>query len=260
MNSTVHTASQWVYRGLWGVLSGWFHVPKTPPTLPALGGRPPVSFQPARGFLTYLTLQFGLSVAVAAAFELGGLAAALAAMGAWGLILAGLLVGGTLLFIAIGYLAIHLRYDTTWYVVSDRSLRIRRGIWVIHETTITFENVQNVSVRQGPLQRFCGIANVLVETAGGGSSGAGAHGGKGVSMTAHQGLIEGVDNAQQIRDLLLSRLRQSRTTGLGDEPAESLAAGAAPGRAAAGGVAWTPAHVAVLREIRDEVARLSPGG
>ena len=26
------------------------------------------------------------------------------------------------------YIAIHLRYDTTWYVLSDRTLRIRRGI------------------------------------------------------------------------------------------------------------------------------------
>jgi uncharacterized membrane protein YdbT with pleckstrin-like domain len=42
------------------------------------------------------------------------------------------------------YIAIHLRYDTTWYVHGDRSLRIRRGIWVIHETTLTFENIQNV--------------------------------------------------------------------------------------------------------------------
>ena len=26
----------------------------------------------------------------------------------------------------VAYLAIHLRYDTTWYVVSERSLRTRR--------------------------------------------------------------------------------------------------------------------------------------
>ena len=64
--------------------------------------------------------------------------------------------------------AMHLRYDTTWYVLTNRSLRIRRGIWMIHETTITYENVQNVSVNQGPLQRIFGIADVLVQTAGGG--------------------------------------------------------------------------------------------
>jgi uncharacterized membrane protein YdbT with pleckstrin-like domain len=70
----------------------------------------------------------------------------------------------------IAYVGLHLRYDTTWYVFTDRSLRIRRGIWVIHETTITFENVQNVAVAQGPVQRYFGIADVIVQTAGGGAS------------------------------------------------------------------------------------------
>jgi membrane protein YdbS with pleckstrin-like domain len=70
----------------------------------------------------------------------------------------------------IAYVAIHLRYDTTWYVLSSRSLRIRRGVWVIHETTLTFENIQNVSVDSGPLEQWFGIANVMVDTAGGGLS------------------------------------------------------------------------------------------
>ena len=39
----------------------------------------------------------------------------------------------------------------------------------MHETTISFENVQNVEVRQGPLQRYFGIADVVVQTAGGGA-------------------------------------------------------------------------------------------
>ena len=59
----------------------------------------------------------------------------------------------------IAYVAIHLRYDTTWYVLTDRSLRIRRKIATIQETTITFENVQNVTIREGPIQRLFGIAD-----------------------------------------------------------------------------------------------------
>ena len=66
----------------------------------------------------------------------------------------------------LAYIAIHLRYDTMWYVMTDRSLRCRRGIWVIFEHTITFENVQNVHVRRGPVQYFFGISTVVVETAG----------------------------------------------------------------------------------------------
>ena len=61
----------------------------------------------------------------------------------------------------VAYVAIHLRYDTTWYVIGRRSLRIRRGIWIINETTITFENVQNIHITQGPLQRYFGIADLV---------------------------------------------------------------------------------------------------
>ena len=87
------------------------------------------------------------------------------------------------------YVGIHLRYDTTWYVLTDRSLRIRRGIMTIHETTISFENVQNVEVTQGPLQRYFGIADVLVTTAGGGVA---SHGkGQTSSLGAHKGILQG---------------------------------------------------------------------
>jgi uncharacterized membrane protein YdbT with pleckstrin-like domain len=146
----------------------------------------------------------------------------------------------------IAYIAIHLRYDTTWYVMSDRSLRIRRGIWVIRETTITFENVQNVGVTQGPLQRFFGIGNVVVETAGGGvAPQQGAHGAS--ANASHQGLMEGIADAQQIRDRILQRLRRSKSAGLGDESTE----------VGTHGNAFSEQHLAVLREIRDTLQAAS---
>ncbi len=80
------------------------------------------------------------------------------------------------------------------YVLSDRTLRIRRGIWIINEVTITYENIQNVSVRQGPLQRYYGISDLVVQTAGGG--GAGPHGEQ--NLGSHLGLLEGIDNAEDV--------------------------------------------------------------
>ena len=50
------------------------------------------------------------------------------------------------------------------------------------ETTITFENIQNVTVQQGPLQRLFGIADVRVDTAGGGGGGPHSQHGGGASM------------------------------------------------------------------------------
>lgn len=81
-----------------------------------------------------------------------------------------LLLAVLVFFAAISDPSIYLRYDTTWYVFSDRSMRLRRGIWLIRESTINFDNIQNVKVTQGPLQRFFGVASVLIETAGGGSN------------------------------------------------------------------------------------------
>jgi len=126
-------------------------------------------------------------------------------------------------------------------VISDRALRIRRGIWIIHETTITFENIQNVSISQGPVQRWFGIADVLVETAGGGGGAQKSE--SPAMMLAHKGLIEGVGDAQRIRDRLLTRLKKSRASGLGDEDHRSSEP------------MWTEAHLTVLREIRDALSR-----
>ena len=60
-------------------------------------------------------------------------------------------------------------------------------------------------------------------------------------------MIEGIADAPRIRDLLLARLRRSRTAGLGDEAPEPLA-GRSP--------VWQASHLAVLREIRDAAAML----
>jgi membrane protein YdbS with pleckstrin-like domain len=131
--------------------------------------------------------------------------------------------------------------------MTDRSLRIRRGIWVIHETTITFENVQNLKVQQGPVQRHFGIANLIVETAGAGGD---SHN-KGHSRINNQGVIEGVANAPELRDRILSRMRSSKSTGLGDETSTQ------PHDAPQRDVKWSADHVQALREIRDLVCQIN---
>jgi membrane protein YdbS with pleckstrin-like domain len=245
MNGRVEEVSKWFYRGLWGALSRWFRVPDRPPTLPARAGEEVESFQPAEGFLRYLKFHFWILLIAIDIFIFIGWVVVTILSPVAGLLLA---VPAFLLAVVpdvIAFVAIHLRYDTTWYVMTDRSLRIRRGIWIIHETTITFENVQNVNVRQGPLQRWFGIADVHVDTAGGGGESQQA-GQASASMAAHHGLIEGVADAPRIRDLLLARLRKSRTTGLGDEAAETSA-----------GTQWSAEHIAVLKEIRDAAHALA---
>lgn len=124
--------------------------------------------------------------------------------------------GGVVIYlvqIPLTYAMARLDYELRWYMVTDRSLRIRSGLAAVQETTMSFANVQQVVVTQGPLQRLLGIADVRVQSAGGGGDAA-EHAGTGASL--HTGIFHGVENAVEIRDLILRRLRQFRESGLGD--------------------------------------------
>jgi len=228
--------SAWVYRGIWSGLTDWFKVPAEPPSLPALDGEAIESFRPAAGFLRYMRFKFWLVFLLIDCALLVGWVVALALSP----LVALLLLLPLLLLIVVpdvlAYLAIQLRYDTTWYVLSDRRLRIRRGIMTITETTITFDNVQNVKLKQGPLQRHFGIGDLVVETAGGGqTSELEEEGG------AHIGLIEGVADAQRIRDLILSRVRGETRA----DPAHAER--------------WPEPHLTALREVHSAATAAATG-
>ncbi len=117
----------------------------------------------------------------------------------------------------VTFMLVRLDYEMRWYIVTDRSLRIREGIWKVNEMTLTFNNVQEVSIRQGPLQRLLGISDLRVRTAGGGAvSGPPAKQHQQEKHSGHLGHFHGVDNAEAIRDLILERLKRLRDAGLGD--------------------------------------------
>ena len=122
---------------------------------------------------------------------------------------------GILLFIVqlpVTFAAVRLDFEMHWYIVTDRSLRIRTGLMRLQESTMSFANLQQVEVKQGPLQRFLGLADVHVQSAGGG----GDHQPGQVGDSLHTGIFHSVNNANEIRDLILDRLRQFRQAGLGD--------------------------------------------
>lgn len=118
--------------------------------------------------------------------------------------------------LVLGYAVVLLDYEMRWYIVSDRAIRIREGILNVKEKTITFANIQNVTVKQGPLERMLGISNVEVRTAGGGTGGGKKGEQSGHEEPMHVGMFRGVDNADQIRDLVLSAVRRQKDSGLGD--------------------------------------------
>jgi membrane protein YdbS with pleckstrin-like domain len=110
------------------------------------------------------------------------------------------------------YFAVRIDYDMRYYIVTDRSLRVREGAFIVREKTISFANVQNMRVVQGPLLRVLGIWHLKVDTAGGGSG----EGGKGGS-NSHAVQLAGIENAHEVRDLILGHLRRRGVgAGLGD--------------------------------------------
>jgi membrane protein YdbS with pleckstrin-like domain len=112
---------------------------------------------------------------------------------------------------------LRLDYEQRWYIVSDRSLRIREGIVRMNEKTMTFANIQNISIEQGPLQRILGIADLQVRTAGGGSSGGGKHEhAHTLGNDLHVAYFRGVGDAERISETIRERLRRHVDAGLGD--------------------------------------------
>lgn len=152
---------------------------------------------------------------------------------------------GFLLQLPVTFSAVRLDWKYRWYIVTDRSLRIRAGLWALQESTMSFANLQQVEVRQGPLQRLLGIADVRVQSAGGGGSG--RPDAQEAHDSLHTGIFHGVDNASEIRDLILERLRHFREAGLGDPDDAGNASAPAPA-----GDALTAAREALAeaRELR----------
>ncbi|MGI9014900.1 MAG: PH domain-containing protein [Phycisphaerales bacterium] len=245
MSAYADRLSSGLYRQLWRVITPWLRVPDQPPDLPHASTDDEAAvaetFKPDQGFLRYLKFWFWIVAIIIDVLILGGWIALCVNQLFIGLAVLPLVLVLMLLPDIIAFIAIHLRYDTTWYAITDRSLRIRRGIWVIRETTVTFENVQNVAVQQGPIERIFDIASVTIETAGAGGTSP-----SGVSNAAR---MEGLRDATRVRDLILKRLRATGSAGLGDE------------EAAPSGAARPPLlgleHIVELRAIRDHLADLA---
>ncbi len=157
--------------------------------------------------------------------------------------------------IPISFFLVVLDWEMRWYIVTDRSLRIREGVVRVKEMTMTFANVQEVSIQQGPLQRLLGISDLKVRTAGGGAaSGPPAKQRHQEAHSLHIGYFHGVDNAGAIRDLILERLKQQRDAGLGDpDQVQVESAGGAPEIAATGLLTAARGLLAETRTLRQSV-------
>lgn len=126
--------------------------------------------------------------------------------------------------------------------LGERTLSIGYGIWFRTEKSIPLEQIQDVSVRHGPLLNWLGLTKLKVETAGQGSS----------EQAAGNlvGIVEPIafrDRVLEQREHLSDRRSGALPTGEGGDVAAAEAAGAGPGDGES---------ARLLAEIRDAVLRI----
>lgn len=248
-----------MYRQLCASLDRWLRIPPEPETPP---GHSAVVFRAAPAFFRYRLLGWGLTklpavlvVGIANAVLLVVAVADDASRSepaAW--VMAGIgmaVLLGFGLFLGISLLGLRLDYEKRWYVLTDRSLRVREGVWTVREMTVTFANIQNIGIEQGPLQRWFGIADLKVDTAGGGGVAATPKGNQPLVHNLHSAWFRGVANAEAIKHLMQQRLHGMRDAGLGD-----TADGGAPAPAPAADLTTTLAPLlAEARALRRTAER-----
>jgi membrane protein YdbS with pleckstrin-like domain len=183
--------------------------------------------------LRYAGVLLGFSFQLLA---LGGAGAVLLASGrSEGAIALAVVMLVLLAAIAFSLVTTRIDCELRHYLVGDRSLRVSQGAVVRREVTLSYANVQNIEVLQGPLDRLFGIKSVTVSTAGGAS-------GPGEGAT-HEVVLAGITDADVVRELILGMVKQQRDAGLGE--AQHVAALQAGG----------PDPV-LLREVRDAAVAL----
>jgi putative membrane protein len=128
----------------------------------------------------------------------------------------------------------YFRFHTMRYRFTDEGISMRWGILFRREVIVNYARIQDIHLRSNVVERWLGLAKVLIQTASGSSSA--------------EMVIEGVREFEAVRDFLYARMRGVK------EPVSH----AATSRMAASATGETDAEtarelVAALRETANEL-------
>lgn len=140
---------------------------------------------------------------------------------------------------ALVFLAPYLwfRYHTMRYQFTDEGISMSWGILFRRQIIINYARIQDIHLRSNVIERWLGLAKILVQTASGRS---------GAEMT-----IEGLQEFEAVRDFLYSKMR-----GVKDHPAPPGQNFPTPSATADTELAATlRAVTAELRALREELGR-----
>ena len=121
-------------------------------------------------------------------------------------------------------LPMYFRYHTMHYKFTDEGISMSWGILFRRQIIINYARIQDIHLRSNIVERWLGLARVLVQTASGSS---------GAEMT-----LEGLKEYEAVRDFLYSKMRGVK------DPTHKPA-----------GAAATPAQDAELAAALREIAR-----
>lgn len=128
-------------------------------------------------------------------------------------------------------LPMYFRYHTLRYKFTNEGISMSWGILFRREIIINYARIQDIHLRSNIVERWLGLAKVLVQTASGSS---------GAEMT-----LEGLKEFEAVRDFLYSKMR-----GVKDPTHAHPSAGAAAGPT---GSAADNDLAAALREVAHEL-------
>src|SRR5690349_6832482 len=161
----------------------------------------------------------------------------------WTYYLLSCLVFPPLLVIMGPYL--YFRFHTMRYKFTDDGISMSWGILFRREIIVNYARIQDIHLKSNFVERWLGLARILVQTASGSSS---------AEMT-----IEGIKEFEALRDFLYARMR-----GVKDTPHHSPAApasGAVPAGTDTGElVAALRETAAELRAVRETLAARNTRG
>ena len=87
----------------------------------------------------------------------------------------------------------YFRYHTMRYTFNEEGISMRWGILFRHEIILNYARIQDIHLESNLIERWLGLARVLIQTASGSAS---------AEMT-----IEGLKQFEAVRDFLYSRMR-----------------------------------------------------
>jgi uncharacterized protein len=182
-------------------------------------------FKPVPALVTWLSVNFLLVFLLLLSFTV---IPVLFAVGSDPVVLS-LLAAIVLIPAIVFFVWVGLYYRSMWYELREDEMSWKRGVWFRTTGIVPYNRITNIDVRQGPVMRLLGISTLAVQTAG--------YSGQAVPEIR----IEGMEHADELRELIRSLVRQPCTSGDGT--------GGIPDRAGALPVAYD-------QRILDELVRI----